>query len=410
MKITAKQAAQDWNISIRRVQDYCKTGKIKGAERFGNAWMIPPQPKPIDRRRKETVSQDLSETEILRKSPFLDMTDLYSIPGKADEQIAKLAFNKETQILFEAAITYSRAEIEKVYNQAREFLKNRNNFYSIISGGILISLVAMWKGDVLMWNDARRFLLKAPCENDIDRDILALSITAVDSAIRDTHDFPSWFKKGCFDKLPADAHPTARVYYVKHLMIMAQDLAMGKIKMPDVSGLALMKTLPFIIEPMISQTVEEKIVLCEIYLRLLCAIAYHHCSDEESATEHLDKAIKLCLADNLYSPLVEHRRQLGTILDDRLALIDPLALKKVKTLHKQLNAGWTKLHNDVLKKTISANLTPREREVARFVVYGFKNSQIANKLFISEAAVKTTIRSIKNKTNAEKRHQFIDFI
>ena len=74
------------------------------------------------------------------------------------------------------------------------------------------------------------------------------------------------------------------------------------------------------------------------------------------------------------------------------------------------NAGWTKLHNDVLKKTISANLTPREREVARFVVYGFKNSQIANKLFISEAAVKTTIRSIKNKTNAEKRHQFIDFI
>ena len=52
---------------------------------------------------------------------------------------------------------------------------------------------------------------------------------------------------------------------------------MGNVIIEDVQGLALMKTLPFIMEPMISQMVVDKIVLAEIYLRLLCGIAGSVC-------------------------------------------------------------------------------------------------------------------------------------
>jgi len=239
---------------------------------------------------------------------------------------------------------------------------------------------------------------------------LALSIAAVDSAIRNTNDFPKWFMRGCFDNLPRDAHPAARVYYIKHLMITSQELAMGNIIIEDVQGLALMKTLPFIMEPMISQMVVDKIVLAEIYLRLLCGIACHQSGDDKTAIEHIDKAIKLCLADGLYGPLVEHRRQLGTFLDDRIALVDANALRKVKELHKQLHIGWTKLHNAIMKKTVAAHLSPREREVARFVAYGLSDAQIAKRLFISETSVKALVRSAKNKTGVDKRKQLLDFI
>lgn len=129
-----------------------------------------------------------------------------------------------------------------------------------------------------------------------------------------------------------------------------------------------------------------------------------------AAARHLDRAIRLCRADGLYGPLVEHRRQLGPFLDDRMALIDPEGLKRVKELHKQLHAGWTRLHNAVRNKTVAVHLSPREREVARLVAYGLSDSQIARRLFLSESSVKSLVRSAKNKTGVEKRKQLIDFV
>ena len=392
------------------MQDYCKNDKIPGAVRFGHNWMIPADAeKPADRRRKESTPPP-SSSGLLRKSPFLDMTDLYHTPGTADDCIAALARHAETQALFSAAIAYSRGEIDKVYERAWYFLKSRSGFYAVVSGGILLSLVAMWKGDLALWQEARRHLLDAPCKGEKDADIVALSVAAVDSAIRNTNDFPDWFARGCFDYLPKDAHPAARVYYIRSLMIRAQEMAMGTYSIDGLNGLSLMHALPFIMEPMISQMVADRVVLAEVYLRLLCGVAYHQNGDDEAAALHVDKAIRYCLADKLYGPLVEHRRQLGTFLDDRIALIDPAALKRVKTLHKQLHAGWTKLHNAVMKKSVSAHLSPREREVARLVAYGFSDQQIAHRLFISGSSVKALVRAAKNKTGAEKRKQLLDFV
>jgi len=50
--ITAKQAAQKWEISERRVQVLCEQGRIEGVQRLGKAWAIPKQsPKPVDARK-----------------------------------------------------------------------------------------------------------------------------------------------------------------------------------------------------------------------------------------------------------------------------------------------------------------------------------------------------------------------
>ncbi len=408
MKMSVKEAATKWNVSVRRVQDYCAKGKIEGVVRFGSNWMIPSTAqKPIDCRKKH--SELFSET-LLRRSPFLDMTDLFSESGSADKVIKEIGYNKQTQALFSAEISYRRGEIDKVYNSVMDLLSNKDDLYSVISGGFLLSLVAIWKGDLYLWNKARRYLVEAPCKDDNDKDIIELTIAAMDSSVRKADDFPQWFIRGCFDYLPYDAHPAARVYYVKQLLISAQELAMGNIEIEGVQGIALIKTIPYIVEPLISQTVVEKIVLVEIHLRILCSIAYHQSGDNKSASKHLDKAIKLCLADGFYGLLVEYRRQLGIFLDERIALQSIEAARIVKQMYKQFHIGWTNLHNKVMQKSISSNLSLREREVARLVAYGFSNLQIAKRLYISEASVKTIIRSIKNKTGAEKKKQFIYFV
>ncbi len=412
--MTVEQIAAKWNLSPRTVQNLCKNHRIPGAVNFGKSWMIPEDScRPADGRRKKTA-QDKEEMKmnqpLIRKSPFLDMTDLYSVPGTAEKCIENLADYPEAQALFEAEIAYRRGEIDKVYEHANEILERHTGFYAIISGGMLLALCAMWKGDIQMWYKAKKYLLEAPCKDDIDRDILALTFASTDSAIRDTKDFPGWFSHGCFDNLPKDAHPAARVYYIKHLLISAQELAIGNLKLDEVQGFGLMKTLPYIMEPMISQMVVDKVVMAEIYLRLLCAIAYHQYGDDEHGSVHLDKAIRLCLADGLYGSLVEHRRQLGKFLDDRLAMIDPAALKKVKELHKGFQEGWTKLHNAILERAVSVNLTIREREVARLAAYGLSDKKIGGQLGLSESSVKTMIRSAKNKTNVEKRSELALYV
>lgn len=412
--IKVEAAAAKWNISVRRTQDLCRLGKIPGAQRFGTNWMIPSDAeRPPDGRSKAgKAAKDMPPVNqpLIRKSPFLDMTDLYNAPGTAKQRIEALSDYPEAQALFTAEIEYSQGQIDKVYERANYFLKNHTGFYAIISGGLLLSLCAMWKGDVQMWYKAKQHILEAPCRNDVDRDIVLLTLAAADSSIRNTKDFPDWFIHGCFDNLPRDSHPTARVYYAKHLLISAQDLAMNNIVLDGVYGFGLMTILPYIVEPMISQMVVDKVVIAEIYLRLLVAIAYHQCGDDTRAAAHLDKAIHLCLPDKLYSPLVEHRRQLGPFLDDRLAMIDPEALKQVKILHKQLHAGWTKLHNAVLDRQVQVTLTNRERQVVRLAAFGMTDAQIAARLHLSESSVKAAIRTAKNKTGVNTRKELANFV
>ncbi|WP_195199889.1 helix-turn-helix domain-containing protein [Faecalispora jeddahensis] len=54
--MTAKEAAEKWAITPRRVQVLCAQGKIPGAVRFGVTWAIPKNAvKPIDGRIKNRV-------------------------------------------------------------------------------------------------------------------------------------------------------------------------------------------------------------------------------------------------------------------------------------------------------------------------------------------------------------------
>ncbi len=51
--ITIKEAAEKWNLSVRRVQTMCNEGMIQDTIKFGHAWAIPKDAeKPADKRIK----------------------------------------------------------------------------------------------------------------------------------------------------------------------------------------------------------------------------------------------------------------------------------------------------------------------------------------------------------------------
>jgi hypothetical protein len=51
--ISVGEAAEKWNISIRRVQLLCEKGRVEGAAKFSKVWAIPTNTKkPKDARFK----------------------------------------------------------------------------------------------------------------------------------------------------------------------------------------------------------------------------------------------------------------------------------------------------------------------------------------------------------------------
>ncbi len=391
--ISAKEAAEKWGVTPRFVQMLCKEGQIAGATQWGRAWMIPADAvRPKDAKR---VQKDLTEGEDMplpRKTPFLDMTSLYHTPGCAEEIVKSLAFNPEAQILFGAEIAYLRGDIDKVYDSASYLLGKHSGFYAVQSAGMLLGLCAMWRGDVEMWNKAKMHVCEAPCKDDNDRDIMLLSLTAMDSAVYATSSFPEWFKIGNFEPLHPDALPAAKIFYVKYLCATAYALASKQIEMESVQGLPMMSMLPYAIEPMISQAIVDKTVIAEIYLRLFCAATYHNGGNREQAIRHLDRAIALALPDRLFGVLAEFRRMLDTLLDSRMEQIAPEAFPRVIELYKTYHAGWARLSGTIQKRNIATTLTVREREVAKLAAFGMSNAEIASKLHVSLAAVKQSIR------------------
>ena len=395
--------AAKWGISPRRLQTLCAKGKVEGATRFGKAWMIPKTAqKPIDGRTKLSKENRATLLEknmpMPRKTPFLHMTDLYSVIGSAEKSIAALEGNHEAQTLLEAEIAYSKGNIEKVYDNAYYLLHKHSGFYAVISAGMLLGLCAIWRGDLNMWRQAKIHIAEAPAKSEEDRDIMTFSITAIDSILYDVSSFPEWFKIGRFEPLHKDALPAAKVFYAKYLYAVGYSLATKQLEIQGVQGLSLLTMLPNTIEPMISQAVADNSIIAEIYLRMTCAAIYHNSGNNEQAIYHIDRAVALALPDKLFGILAEYGRTLDSLLEQRISRVDDKAWQEVRDLYRIYLAGWTKLSGSVRGKNLATTLSPKEREVAKLAAFGFKNGQIAATLNMSISAVKQAVTNVSNKT------------
>lgn len=403
--ITAKEVAEKWGITPRRVQILCATDRIKGAIKFGKSWMIPSGAILPSSAKIEEPNLPMP-----RKSPFLDMTDLYNVVGGADECAEMLVNNPEAHALFEAQIAYRRGEIAKVYKHARYFLDSHSGFYAILGAGMLLASCAIWSGDVSIWYEAKKHICEAPSKTEHEREIISLSLAVIDSSIYHNRDFPEWFESGNFEVLSADSHPAAKVYYIKYLYMAAFAVASGKGSLADVKGLGMMKLVPKVIEPLITQATVDKTIIPEIYLRLSCAVAYHNSGEKDKAIAHIEKAITLALADGLFGILAEYARHFDGLLEDRVGARSTDALIRLKELAEIYERGWSRLSGAVRQRTVVAALTAKERRIAKLVAFGFSNKEIGAMEHIAESTVKQTLTRIVQKTGITDRKEIPEIL
>ena len=163
-----------------------------------------------------------------------------------------------------------------------------------------------------------------------------------------------------------------------------------------------MGLLPITIEPMISQAMADNTVIPEIYLRLTCAVAYHYSKNDRQAIRHIDRAIALALPDRLYGLLAEYCRTLGSLMEQRLKVVDPDAWDAVNRLFKIYLENWSKLGSIVTGRQIIGNLSAQNREIARLAAFKLSDAEIASRMHMSISGVKQAIRIIKQKSGLER--------
>ncbi len=347
--MTIWEASEKWKLSQQQVQNLCVLGLVEGAVRAGRAWMIPKNAeKPIFNKPRRINKKDENIPLPLTSSTssFFHIFDLYTTPGTADKVIQSLADRPEAQTLFATAIAYSRGAMNLACDYAKRLMSLGSGFYSTNASSLLLALVAIWKGDISLYQEAKGHICGALWKTIEEKQILELLLACIDSMLQAPSIviYPEWFRHGQFEHLSPDFFPYAYILYIKFLVIAAQYSEEGATFL-EVSEMDRMRIIPYIVEPLLVRTVADKNVIPEIYLRLLVASIYHQLGVDEHAIVHVDKVIELALPDNLLGILVEQRRYLSDLLDKRLFIINPEAYEKYKELHAGFFEGWSKLYN-----------------------------------------------------------------
>lgn len=158
--ISARDAAEKWGISQRRVATLCTEGRIAKATMVGNTWVIPADAqKPEDGRSTRYTKSDEKKVK-----PFLKwaggkgqlLSEIEKYYPFSDEKITKYAepFVGGGAVLFDIL---SRYEVEKVY--ISDINAELINTYRIIRAhvGELISILSTMQSEfVLMDTESRK--------------------------------------------------------------------------------------------------------------------------------------------------------------------------------------------------------------------------------------------------------------
>jgi LuxR family maltose regulon positive regulatory protein len=141
----------------------------------------------------------------------------------------------------------------------------------------------------------------------------------------------------------------------------------------------------------------------DIYLALIVAVALLRSGGREKALEYTDRAVRAAMADGLILQLIYYSNLLDGLVEECLRKSFPTQLGRFEAARKKYLSVYSSVFPELSPSELPEDLTAREREVALLAARGLKNSEIAEKLFVTENTVRTHLHASFQKLDIDRR-------
>ncbi len=375
--VSVREAAENWGISVRRVQKLCEQGRVPGAQRFGQYWMIPADAeKPADPRGEKKTPENTLSADLFR------VIAATTVPMPSHDPDAILDTVKEEclRLQYEAELAYLRGDFERVMHC---YGQTAGDEAARLRAAPLTISAAISLGNYRAYTEIETYL-KVCIEANPDSNIAAFAELALATAAVSAYAanlVPDWLKSGDFSALPTQARSDAlylRAKYFHGVSRLDSMLATAE------AALTLCAT-------------EGGITMPELYLRLTCAVACHALGDEDEAQRFLLEAMRLALPHRFITPFAELVTALGGLTEQCLKREFPGFYTAVIGQWQHTWKNWIAFHNQFTKDNITFMLTLREYHIASLVARRVPYAKIAKQQHISVGRLKNIMRDVYGK-------------
>ena len=373
--ISVKQAAEKWNVSVRRVQVLLKENRIKGAEHFGRSWMIPADAeKPVDPRAKAAPTRQTLSADLAR------MVDVTIVPMPSDDPDAILdTFTEDRfRLHLEGEIAYMRGDFARVIAC---FERTVGDDAARLRACPLTIAAAICTGNYALFTQIESYL-KDMIKADLGAGVTGLAEYALNTAYVSAI-VPSmvcdWLKAGDFSAMAPKSWPDTTYKRAKYFQCVGNFEAM----------LAVAQTALTFCDPGPGQ-----ITYAGIYLRISCAVACCALGRANAAERYLMDALNICLPHGFITPFAESATAFGSLLEQCLKSFPPEQLAAVNAQWDRTFVNWISFHNRFTHDNITSMLSLRNYRIALLVARRVPYAEIAEEFNVSIASLKRTVGEI----------------
>jgi DNA-binding CsgD family transcriptional regulator len=188
----------------------------------------------------------------------------------------------------------------------------------------------------------------------------------------------AWVKKGDFAALPRVLRATAAFIRVRFFQWKKNYEAM----------LAVAQTASALFAS------EAGFSFFDVYLQILCAVAYHALGYHEEAEKSLDEAMRQNLPYGFVTPFADVVHSSGGLVERLLKRDFPEYHDAVVAQAQRTAPNWIAFHNRFTKESITEILSIRDYQIALLAARGVPNKQIAEHFHISPGTLNNRMQVI----------------
>ncbi|NCB29871.1 MAG: helix-turn-helix domain-containing protein [Clostridia bacterium] len=388
--MTTAEAAEAWGVSIRQAQRLLAENRIPGAQKHGKAWMVPyDTEKPADPRRKKRPTQSRLSSDLAR----VVAATTKPAPSRNPDAILETVGEDRFRLAYEAEIAYLRGDFAQT--MACFHKTGRDDALRLrVCPSAIVAAISM--GDYRSYTEIDAYLKRCIKANKGSDAVAVAELALATAAVScfAPHMAPGWLAMGDLSALPPPMRLNALYLRVKYLHCTHRIEAMLAVAQ---TALSLCGS-------------EQRITPYDIYLRLMCAVAWHVLEREDEAKSWLLSAMRIGLPHGFITPFSEIVTAFGGLMEQCLKQAFPDYYNAVLEQWENTWGNWISFHNQFTKDNITRILSLREYHIALLVARHFSYAKIAKKNSISVGRLKNIMLDVYSKLFISGRDELANYI